>query len=117
MINPAEVSEGIDRVINELEDLAGEIRQVSNEAAYAEASFKAEFAKARIAARYKAQVAGDRLTTDAAEDIATVATEDLRLTHLLKSHGLTAAREALRAAESRMDGYRTQSASIRIAAG
>jgi hypothetical protein len=114
---PAEVAEGISEVDEILQELAVEIRLLASHAARAEASFKVEFAKARISARYEAEKNGGRLTTDAAEDIATVATEKLRLDHLLQTNAVMAAREALRAAGHRMDGYRTQATSIRAGGG
>jgi hypothetical protein len=103
--------------MGQIDDLVDEARKTATAAAIAEAKFKSEFAKARISARHAALSEGTRLTTDMAEDEATVATTELREQHLLKSHGLTVVREALRAAEARLDGYRTLSASVRLAGG
>lgn len=91
-----------------------EITATAGEAAHAEAEFRAEFAKQRLRARADATT---KLTVDAVEDMATEKTQDQRLKYLLKANELLVLREAMRARQAQLDGYRTLAASYRGGGG
>lgn len=110
-----EVHAGIDEVDRLMGELVDEITGAGTDAAITEATFKVEFAKARLRAR--AEAAGRRITTDEAEDIATVATENQRQGYLIAANNLQVLREVNRTLQSRMDGLRTQATSFRQAGG
>lgn len=115
MLTLQDIHSRIERCIDRMESLVDEVTIAASDAATAEATFKAEFAKARLKARAEAD--GRKITTDEAEDHATVKTEGQRLSYLLTTNNLTVLREALRAIQSEMDGLRTQAASFRQAGG
>lgn len=117
MLTLREITAAIERVSDELEDLVGQITTAGDDAAQAEVTFKAEYAKARLSARAAAEYEQRRITTDEAEDRAVVATEGARLGHLVASNGLMVLREALRAKQARLDALRTLAASYRGAGG
>lgn len=115
MLTLQSIHERIEQCVERMEGLLDEITIAAKDAAVTESTFKAQFAKERLLAR--AEAAGRKITTDEAEDRATVATEEARLGYLLATNNLTVLREALRAIQSQMDGLRTQAASFRAAGG
>lgn len=115
MRNLHDIHNRIEELDTRLGDLVDEITTCAGDSAVAEATFKAEFAKERLKARAEAK--DRKITTDEAEDRATVATEGLRRGHLFASNNLTVLREALRATQAQLDGCRTQAASFRQAGG
>lgn len=117
MKSPHQIAEAIETTQDELESLEAAVRVAAENKAQAEYEFKVAFAKERAKARLEAGQRGEKLTTDAVEDAATIATADLRHAHLLTAELLTAVRESLRSTQSRLDGYRTMSASVRAAGG
>lgn len=116
-ISPLLIAQKIDEVMNRIDDLTDEIANTARVAADAEVEFKIEFAKERLKARYKANGEGRKITTDEVEDHATCATQSKRYAFLLAQNSLTVLREALRAEQAKLDGLRTQSASVRLAGG
>lgn len=117
MPNPYMITQLIEECENRLDDLVAEARAAALAAARAEADFKVAFAQTRLRTRAEKQAAGEKYTQDSIEDEATVQTAHLRQEALFAAHNLTVVREALRAEESKMDGRRTRSASVRIAGG
>jgi hypothetical protein len=115
VLTVSEVHQRIEACVGRMDGLLEEVTTAAGDAAVAESTFKAEFAKARLKAR--AEAAGRKITTDEAEDVATVATEDERRGYLFATNNLTVLREALRACQSQMDGLRTMAASHRQAGG
>lgn len=115
MLSFGEVQEAISEVSERMDELVDEIRVAGRDAAITEATFKSQFAKARLQARAEAK--DRKITTDEAEDKATVATENERLGYLLGANNLTVLREVLRAKQSQLDGLRTMAASYRTAGG
>lgn len=115
MLNLTQIHERIEECEARLEELVEEITRAAGAAAGADATYKTRFAQARLAARAEAE--GRKITTDEAEDKATVATEKERADHLFAANDLTVLREALRATQARMDGLRTMAASFRGAGG
>jgi|ERR1035437_3298218 hypothetical protein len=111
------IHERIEACSDRLDSLYGELRKAAREAAEAEAAFKVSFAKARLTCREEADRDKIKVTVDLVEDVATEATANERFAHLLASNKLLTLREALRATQSQMDGYRTEAASHRIAGG
>lgn len=116
-LSPYSVAEAIEECQNTIDSLVDEIRAAGPIAAQAETDFEREFAKERIRARMGEGSVKGRITEDMAKDIATVETEVLRFKHLAAKHNLTTLRAALSATEHKMDGYRTQAASVRVAGG
>lgn len=115
MITLQAIHEAIEHVSGQLEELVEEVTKAGDDAAITEATFKGEFARARLNARV---TAGDRkITVDEVEDRATVATQPERMAYLLGANNLTVLREALRARQSRLDALRTLAASFRGAGG
>lgn len=115
MLSLSAIHAAIETLSDQLEDLVSEIAQAGDEAAKAEADFKTEFAKARLWARANA---GDRkITVDEVEDRATTKTTDERTKYLVSANTLLVLREALRARQAQLDGYRTLAASYRGAGG
>lgn len=116
MLSPAEIHERIEACSDRMDGLVDEATKTADDAALAESTFKAEFAKARLTARADAQAESRKITTDEAEDRATVATQNARYGYLFASNNLTVLREALRACQSQLDGLRTMAASHRAGA-
>lgn len=117
MLSYADIERRIEITGRKIEQILDEVTHAAQEAALAEATFKAEFAQARLKARAAADRTHQRLTTDQAEDIATDATSEQRQDHLLAASRLLVAREALRARQTQMDALRTLAASHRAAGG
>lgn len=108
MTNP---SKEIERVLEELSGIDYDIQQLAQNAALAEATFKAEFAKSRLSHRYSEWKS--KPTEAMIEDLATADTEDERKAHLVASALLDARRSSLRALTAQLDGLRTLMASQR----
>jgi len=112
MLSPLQIHQEIEKEVDRLEDLVAEIRLAGVNAGESESNFKSAFAKHRLTARAEAT---GKITADHVEDIATVATQDLRLKALVATNQLTVLREALRASEARLDALRTLATSHRLA--
>lgn len=117
MTNPYEIAQRIDTTLARIDELVPEIRAAAMEAAVNETAFKMAFAQERLKARADFAERGVKFTTDAVEDVATVATASLRQTAMYATNNLMVLREVLRAEESKLDGLRTISASVRVAGG
>lgn len=117
MLTLDQIHEAIEACSERMEGLLTEVTATANDAALAESGFKASFAKERLKARADAQAENRKITTDEAEDRATVATQEGRYGYLFATNNLTVLREALRACQSQMDGLRTMAASHRVAGG
>lgn len=112
-MNIAQIEQAIQSEARKIEELVDEVRNAGIDAAKAETSFKVGFAQHRLVAR-----AGEGRVTEAmADDLAVEATEKERLNHNLAQSRLTTAREAMRAAQSRLDALRTLAATFRAAGG
>lgn len=114
MLTLDEIHQKIESCNERMEELVTEITAAAGDAAFTETTFKVRFAQERLKAR---STATSKITTDVAEDTATVATEGERRGYLIGANNLTVLREALRANQSIMDGLRTQAASYRAAGG
>lgn len=114
-MDPSMIAKQLSDVLVVLDDLVDETKTAGQELARRETNFKVKFAKERL--KVRAEADGRRITADEVEDHATVATEAERFDHLVASQTMTYTREALRAAETRVDALRTMSASIRGAGG
>lgn len=115
MIPLSSIHEAIERLEGQLEDLVSEITKAAGEAAEAEAEFRSEFAAARV--EYRVNHSGEKFTVDMVEDYATVCAIETRTNHLLKANNLLVLREAMRARQAQLDGFRTLAASYRGAGG
>jgi hypothetical protein len=109
-LTPARIADQIERVIERLEDLTHSLADLSYKAAIAEASFKSAYAQARL--RHRAATK-EKLTEAMLTDLADDECEELRAQHLIASAQHSAARDALRATQSQLDGLRTLSSSVR----
>ena len=117
MLSYNQVSEAIESEGRKIGKLAEDIGTLAANAAETEADYKIEIAKARMRLRDDAAATGTKVTVSEVDDAATLqASESLRA-HLLASGCLTAAREALRASQGRLDGLRTLAAGYRSAGG
>lgn len=115
MLSIGQVTEALEETSRQLEELVDQITAAGDQQAHAEATFKAEFAKARLVAR--AEALGSKITVDEVEDRATGVTQSQRLAYLLATNQLTVLREALRAKQAQLDALRTLSSSFRAAGG
>ena len=111
MITVEQIHNGIARSLKTIEDLVGDIAQAGDEAAQAEANYRTEFARQRLGFR----ALHEKTTVGQVDDHATEATADLHLAYLIAQNRLTTTREALRAAQSRLDGLRSLLSSIKAA--
>ena len=117
MLSYNQVAEAIEFEGRRIGKLAENIGELASAAATTEADYKVEVAKARMRLRDDAAARGAKVTVSEVEDAATLeASESLR-SHLLASGCLTAARDALRASQGRLDGLRTLAAGYRSAGG
>ena len=109
-----EIKKGLQINLNALEGLVDEVRRAGHDAATTEAAYKVEFAKARLTIKATAL---EKLTVGDIDSEATIQCEELYLHYLIAENHFTSVREALRALQSKIDGYRTLSASFRAAGG
>ena len=109
-LTPARIADQIERVIERLEDLTHSLADLSYKAAIAEALFKTAYAQARL--RHRAATK-EKLTEALLSDLADDECEEIRLQYLIASAKHSAARDALRATQSQLDGLRTLSAGVR----
>jgi len=108
----ANVQNGIARSLRTIDELVDQIAQAGDLAAESEVAYKTEFAKARLTYRAASR---DKVTVGEVEDYATEACADLLLAYKIADNRLTTCREALRAAQSRLDGLRSLLSSIKAA--
>lgn len=109
-LNPSRIAGQIEQVIQRLEDLTHSLADLAYQSAIAEASFKSAYAQARL--RHRA-ASKEKLTEALLSDLADDECEEIRLQYLIASAKHSAARDALRATQSQLDGLRTLSAGIR----
>lgn len=108
-LSPIAVEEAIQHTLKELRKSTEHTEEIAQAAARAEHAYRTGYAKARLT--HRATVA--KSTKDAADDHATATCADELLAHLLAQGTLTARREANRSLQSRLDGLRSISASLR----
>jgi len=113
-MNHHAITVNIERCIARLESLAEELASLAYESANAEATFKAAYATTKLNHRATMK---EKPTEALLTDLADSETEELRLNYLIASAKLDAARQALRATTSQLDGLRTLSAGVRSAGG
>lgn len=111
MITVERIHQGIAKCLNRIDELVAEMAEAGDNAANAEALYKTEFARQRLAYR----VTHEKSTVGQVDDHATDLTSDLLLAHLIAASRLTTTREALRATQSRLDGMRSLLSSIKAA--
>lgn len=114
MLDQGQIQQKIEELYDRLETLTDEIRSAGARAAEAEAAYEVSYAQERLRARWEANENGVKLTVAQVEDIATVATSELRLKALLARNDLSTLREAIGLAKTEMDGLRTLAASNRV---
>ena len=117
MLSYEAVAEAIEAEGRKLGKLAEQCLDLAMAAAEAEATYKVNFAASRMQYRDFATANGIRTTVDAVEDHATLECADSRRAHYLAQGQLTAIRDALRAAQGRLDGLRTLATGYRQAGG
>lgn len=109
-----EIQRGLQANLEALESIVDEIRAAGRDAAIKEATYKVEYAKSRLTVKATAM---EKLTVSDIEAEATIQCEQVYLEHLIAQNHFTSVREALRAIQSKMDGFRTLSVSYRAAGG
>lgn len=109
-ITHASVEQVLATEAKELLSLIDRLEEVSYNFAQAEAEFKSEFAKHRLISK---AAEGKKVTEAQAEDEATVATADLRLTYLVSQQKVNVIRERIRVSQTRIDVARSLMASLR----
>jgi Neuraminidase (sialidase) len=114
MLTLAAIHEGLEANLEALDDLVAEVQKAGHDAATTEAHYKTAFAKARLTIKATAM---DKMTVGDIDAEATVQCEELYLNYLIAQNKLTTVREALRAVQSKLDGYRSLAASYRQAGG
>ena len=117
MLSYNQVAEAIESEGRKIGKLAEDIGSLAANAAETEADYKIEIAKARMRLRDDAASVGLKVTVGEIEDKAMVACSDSLRAHLLAAGCLTAARDAMRASQGRLDGLRTLAAGYRNAGG
>jgi hypothetical protein len=113
VITTYEIEQGILKTIQEIDDMVEKVARIAHEAAVTESDYKAKFAKQRLSAR----AFHEKATVGQIDDLATEACQDEALAYRIAENRLLAIREALRACQARLDGYRTLSATHRSAGG
>ena len=109
-----EIQRGLQANLDALDEIVDEVRKAGHDAATTEAAYKIEFAKARLTVKATSL---EKLTVGDIESEATIQCEELYFRYLIAENHFTSVREALRALQSKIDGYRTLSASFRAAGG
>lgn len=104
-----DIVQAIEQALEGMEGIVKDIAELSHASAVSEADFKASYAKVKLSAR----VTAGKLTEAHLTDMADVECADKRLTYLLASGRLSAARSALSAQQARLDGLRTLAAGMR----
>jgi len=99
--------------ISRMETLTQQFAVLADELGGAEADYKVAFAKARISARLGEGYESKKITVDAAEDIATVATDEERRRYEGAKAKHDACRQALMTVRAQMEGFRSLMASHR----
>jgi len=110
-----QIHRGILKEMRTLEELVTDIQRAGQEAAKADARYKSAFSEARLNVR--ALYGHQKMTVDQTTDIATAGTDDEYTQFIITANFLTTCREALRASQSRLDGWRTLAVSFRNAGG
>ena len=103
-------------IVNEAKIIKGKLAdfgRLSREAAETEAEYKVQSATARGLARLEAAAKGEKITAAEIEDLATLDCAESLREMLLAQGDLSAAREALRGSQARLDALRTLSAGNR----
>jgi len=114
LLTLVEVHEGLEANMNALDDLVADVQDAGNQAARTEAVYKIENAKARLTIKGTAL---EKMTVGEVEAEALIQCEELYVSYLVAQNHLLTVREALRATQSKVDGYRTLAASFRQAGG
>jgi predicted nucleic acid-binding Zn-ribbon protein len=112
-LNYSSIEKAMNEAINKMEELTQNFAVLADELGVAEATFKAEFAKERIAARVEGYHDGVKVTGDFADDIATAATRELRFMYEAAKAKHDACRQALMTIRTQMEGFRSLMASHR----
>jgi hypothetical protein len=112
MLTLEEIHKGIFTELRTLDQLVDEVREAAGEQALAEADYKVSFARARLSIRALAE---DKPTVGQVDDEAEERTKDERLRYLIASNRLTVCREALRASQAKLDGWRSLLSSFKLA--
>ncbi len=116
-MNPAQIAEEMERTLARLDELVEDTRTAGISLAEAERKFKSTYARARMEARSRVGTSGRPMPEKDADDLATIASEQERFDFTIASQTMTYTREALRAAETRLDVLRSLGASVRGAGG
>jgi hypothetical protein len=116
MLTPFEIQEAIEAELERLDGLVVQLGDATREQAQAETDYKVGYAQERLRVRADALTSGNRVTIDAVDDHATVATADARYRNQLATNNVMTIREAIRVAQTHIDGLRTLAASHRNSA-
>jgi len=111
---PAMCQKGILTEIEIIEDLVDEMAKAGQNAAITESTYKALYAQKRL------MVVANAVTKKSIPDIEMEVDSELEKEHLaflIAENKLTTTREALRAAQSRLDAWRSLAAGYRSAGG
>ena len=114
MLTLEQIANGIKKEMQRLDGFVDEIREIGDQAAKCEANYKTANAQARLTIR-----AGtlEKLTVEQVEATALIQCEEIYLQFLISQNRLVTTREALRATQARLDGWRTLATSFRSAGG
>lgn len=113
MLNYEQVAGAIESEGRKIGQVADEIAVLAVNAAKAEVEYKTAYAASRVKFRDACQANGVKYTVDMIDDHATLEAADSLLNCQVSRESLIAAREALKAAQARLDGLRTLAAGHR----
>jgi hypothetical protein len=118
ILTPVDIERRITALDDALETLTYDLEAKATASARAEAAYKIAYAKERMGRRVREGTGpGGRCTNDEADDYATSKCEDLLTTHLIAEAVHGAAKDALKAKVTQMDGLRTLAANVRNVTG
>ena len=110
MITLVDIEKGIKYEQKLLHELIEQIQKAGDEAAEAEATYKAKFSQARLVARSLR----DKITVGEVDDIAGEQCQAEHLNYLITENRFATLKEGLRASQARLNGWQTLAASMRL---
>ena len=117
MLSYNHVAQAIEDEGRRIGRLAEEIAVIATKAAEEEANHRIDYAKIRMTYRDQAAKMNMKVTVDMVDDWAIIETSDTYRSSLIATAALTAARDAMRASQARLDGLRTLATGYRLAGG
>jgi hypothetical protein len=115
MATISQIEQGIEREIREIGKLIDELTAAGDIQAQAEVDYKQAWAKSSLEVRAFNTV--EKLTVSEVEARVELETGELRLAHLIATNRLSTLKEAVRAAQTRLNAMQTLNSNFRQAGG